>query len=521
MLRHALVSILASAPLSAQLGSVLGEQKISTLEGGFGAGLDPSDGLGWSAAPLGDLDGDGIIDLAVSTPSGDDGGTSQGAVWILFLRVDGTVRAKQKISALAGGFNGNLDPGDGFGDSLCGLGDLDGDGVEDLAVGASADDDGTVDRGAIWILFLNANGTVKSHQKISEDQGWPGNHLATRDFFGTSCAPLGDLDGDGLTDLAVGATFDDDGNLNQGAVWVLFLNANGTVKDHQKISETAGGFTGVLDPDDRFGSALASPGDLDGDGLPDLAVGASLDDDGPSGGSGAVWILFLDVDGRVKSHQKISPTAGGFTGTLERNDNFGFALELAGDLDGNGVGDLFVGAPLSSDGATHAGSLWLLLLNSDGTVRRNRKISATEGGFGGSLSESDQFGVSLANLGDLDGNGIVDLAVGANLDDDGGINMGAAWVLFLEGDTMPPRILAPHVVVELSAKGTPPSGAIVNFTVGVVDDADPAPSVVCVPPSGSFFPYGKTIVTCTATDAAGNQAVRTFPVVVGPSARPY
>ncbi len=76
-------------------------------------------------------------------------------------------------------------------------------------------------------------------------------------------------------------------------MWVLFLTTDGTVKSHQKISDTAGGFTGMLDIGDSFGFSLVSLGDLDGDGVGDLAVGAELDDDGGTD-RGAMWILFLD-----------------------------------------------------------------------------------------------------------------------------------------------------------------------------------------------------------------------------------
>ena len=90
----------------------------------------------------------------------------------------------------------------------------------------------------------------------------------------------------------------------------------GIVLSHQKISATKGGFTGELDDVDRFGVSVASLGDLNGDGIGDLAVGARLDDDGgtpPNANRGAVWILFLNADGTVDHHQKISSTEGGFT----------------------------------------------------------------------------------------------------------------------------------------------------------------------------------------------------------------
>src|SRR5262249_23849146 len=160
---------------------------------------------------------------------------------------------------------------------LAGLGDLDGDGIEDLAVGAPTDDDGGTDQGAVWVLFLNASGTVKAQQKISETAGNFGSGLDPTDEFGLGLSSLGDLDSDGLVDLAVGSPGDDDGGSGQGAVWILFLDTDGTVKAKQKISETVGGLGGVLDTGDELGWSVSSMGDLDGDGGRDLAVGALRD----------------------------------------------------------------------------------------------------------------------------------------------------------------------------------------------------------------------------------------------------
>ena len=415
-----------------QSGIVLLHQKISDTEGGFIGILDNSDNFGISVASLGDLDGDGVGDLAVGAYGDDDGGANRGAVWVLFLNPDGTVKSQQKISDLQGGFIGILDNGDRFGTSVASLGDLDGDGVGDLAVGALSDDDGGDARGAVWVLFLNADGTVKSHQKISSTEGDFTGILDDSDVFGWSLASLGDLDGDGVGDLAVGAILDDDGGDARGAVWVLFLNSDGTVKAHQKFSDIQGGFTGSLDDGDGFGWSVASLGDLDGDGVGDLAVGALRDDDGGDA-RGAVWVLFLNPDGTVKSHQKISNTEGGFTGILDDFDNFGVSVASLGDLDGDGVGDLAVGAFLDDGPGTDRGAVRVLFLNADGTVKAHEKISHTQGGFTGTLDNGDRFGVSVTSLGDLDGDRVADLAVGAQLDDDGGINRGAVWVLFLDG----------------------------------------------------------------------------------------
>jgi hypothetical protein len=346
---------------------------------------------------------------------------------------DLAVGSHQKISGTDGNFTGALNNGDQFGHSVCLLGDLDGDGVGDLATGAFQDDDGGTDRGAVWVLFMNSDGTVKTYQKISDTEGNFTGVLYDANRFGWAVGSLGDLDGDGVEDLAVGACLDDDGGSNRGAVWVLFLNTDGTVKTHQKISSTEGGFNGVLDDGDRFGCAVCPLGDFDGDEVEDIAVGARYDGDG-GGACGAVWLLLLNADGTVKTHQKISNTEGGFTGIIDSGDYFGYSVCSPGDLDGDGVGDLAVGAAGDDDGGSGRGAVWVLRLNADGTVKANQKISDTEGGFTGTLDDSDFFGISACSPGDLDGNGVGDLAAGAYQDDDGGTDRGCVWVLLLNAD---------------------------------------------------------------------------------------
>jgi hypothetical protein len=426
--------ILPAEAVSAADGEVLWHQKISDTAGGFNGTLDDDDEFGRSVASLGDFDGDGVGDLAVGAWFDDDGGGNRGAVWILLLSPDGTVKSLQKISSTEGGFGGALGDADHFGSSVASLGDFDGDGVGDLAVGAAGANGGGVERGVVWMVFLNDDGTVKSQQEISDIQGGFTGELNDFDEFGWSVASLGDLDGDEVGDLAVGALWDDDGGDNHGAVWVLFLNPDGTVKSHQKISDTEGNFSGGLNDNDWFGS-VDSLGDLNGDGIVDLAVGAWHDDDGgvpPNANRGAVWILFLNTDGTVKSHQKISSIEGEFTGPLDDSDEFGSSVALLGDLNSDGVSDLAVGAYRDGDGGTDNGAVWVLFLNTDGTVKSHQKISDTEGNFSGGLN-GGHLGISAVSLGDIDDDGVSDLAVGAYRDDDGGNARGAVWVLFLDG----------------------------------------------------------------------------------------
>lgn len=333
------------------------------------------------------------------------------------------VRGHQTISAVTGGFDGPLADGDRFGVSAAALGDLDGDGRPELAVGAYGDDGG---RGAVWILSLRPDGMVHAARSVRLD-------TAPGDLFGTSVAALGDLDGDGTVEIVVGADHADDGGPDRGAVWIVSLRPDASVARVRTISATAGGLDDAPADGDLFGHSVASLGDLDGDGRPELAVGA---DDANDGGPerGAVWVLFLNADATVRRSQRLSGTAGGFTGTLDDGDLFGQAVAGIGDLDGDGTPDLAVAATRDDDGGTDRGAVWILFLTPDGTVRAHAKISATAGGFGGTLAQDDVFGSSLVALGDIDGEGTPDLAVGAGGDDDGGPQRGAAWLLFLAPD---------------------------------------------------------------------------------------
>src|SRR5688572_5725059 len=89
--------------------------------------------------------------------------------------------------------------------------------------------------------------TVATHQRIDENNGGFEGNLNIGDLFGRSITSIGDLDNDGVMDVAVGAPWDNEGGTQRGAVWILFLNADGTVKSHQKISDHNGNFNGTLD----------------------------------------------------------------------------------------------------------------------------------------------------------------------------------------------------------------------------------------------------------------------------------
>jgi len=417
-----------STDIKVRVGS---EQKISANSGGFNGNLNSGDQFGSALAEPGDLEADGVRDLAVGAPFYDDDGSNKGAVWILFMDDDGRVDQEQKISSNAGGFGGNLSDDDLFGSAVAGVGDLNTDGAFDLAVGVPGNDNGGADRGGVWILFLDAEGKVQQEQKIADDTGGFGGNLHDDDRFGSAVADIGDVNGDGIPDLAVGTPNNDDGADNAGAVWILMMKADGKVDAWQKVSNTAGGFDGNLKADDHFGAAIAGIGDLDNNGVPDLAVGVPGNDNGGAD-RGGVWILFLDAEGKVRQQQKIADDTGGFGGNLHDDDRFGSAVAGIGDMNGDGIPELVVGTPNDDDGADNAGAVWILMMSTDGKVDAWQKVSSTAGGFNRNLKADDHFGAAITGIGNLDNNGLPDLAVGAPGDDDDGADKGAVWILFME-----------------------------------------------------------------------------------------
>ena len=420
-----LATLLAFPSLFAQTsdGTLAHEQKISDTVGGFLSTLANSDFFGSSLTQLGDIDGDldGRQEIAVGAFGDDAGGGSNGAVYILSLNSDGTVYAGFTEQKTVGTASQSF----GIGVARVEVGN---GGLPELAVGANGDDTGGNDRGAVHLFSLNAAGidTLIDTVDSSDIAG-----LENDDLFGSSVTSLGNLDGSGGVEIAVGAPGDDDGGGDRGAIWILSLNTDGTFNSVlQKISDTAtGGAIGGLTDGGNLGQAVAWLGDLGaGDGA--IAGGAFRDDTGGTA-RGAVWTLFVNADGTLNSRQQIADGTGGFGGSLDDSDLFGNSVANLGDLDGDGVIDLGVGAPNDDDGVANAGALWILFMNTDGSVNSEQKISSLEGGLVETLGGTDSFGWSVGALDDLDGNGVQDLVVGARRDDDGGSNRGAAYVLFL------------------------------------------------------------------------------------------
>ncbi len=330
-------------------------------------GLDTGYYFGTSVAAIGDVDGDGVVDLAVGVPADDFGpGTELGAVWVILLKEDGTVKGATKIGYDSEVFDETttLQEGDQFGIAVAAAGDRNGDEIPDLLVGAQRDDDGGFRRGAFYILFLDATGDVSSYEKFSAATGFdPG--LTEEANLGGGIASIGDLDGDGVAEIAVAATEGDgpDTTGAPGVVYILFMSEANDVKSWVEITSQTGGLDTTLAAGGLFGFGMSAPGDLNHDGVPDLIVPAINSNVGCDG-CGAVYVLLLNADGTVASHTLISEGSGGFSAALEAAPDgarFGSGTAILDDLDGDGLPELLAGAfRASADTESDAGGVFTL-----------------------------------------------------------------------------------------------------------------------------------------------------------------
>ena len=311
----------------------------------------------------------------------------------------------------------NLNQGDFFGGSCTSLGDLDGNNINDIAIGSfRRDQASSVDVGSIFIFFLRGNNNNNNNLQdissssssffinfieITNSAGVIG--LGTNDQFGASLSLVGDINGDSVQDLCVGARQDNDLNQNSGAIYILFLQRNGAVSSFQKISNLQGGLTELnfeLPPTVRFGRSVSNIGDLNQDGFLDIVVGSEFF----NGQTGAIFILFLNMNGIVQNITEISPsTEIQLQNELELGDRFGIAVSTSCsfDLNNDQLIDIAVGADADDDGGPNRGAIYLLSLNQQGSISENiplQKISSLRGvspdfSF---IINGDRFGSSIS-----------------------------------------------------------------------------------------------------------------------------
>jgi hypothetical protein len=286
---------------------------------------------------------------------------------------------------------------DKFGNSLAGIGDVDGDSIPDFAVGVPGDDNANGSNAGSVVLISGADRSAIC--TMTDPDGMSG------DALGTSLLAIGDLTGDGIPDLAAGAPFADPPDIFNGGAVVLF------------DGDACTSFRRLLDPGagihDHLGNALGLVDDLTGDGLPEIIVGVEVDDTPTGGVDAGSALVFRSEDGTVL-FKLVDPNG-------RISDHFGAAVAGLGDVDFDGIPDIAVGSPDDDNlGGSAAGSV-LLFSGFDGSLIR--KIVDPLDPYG------DQLGAAVARIQDVDGDGVDDIVAGQPGDDSAGTGKGAAVIL--------------------------------------------------------------------------------------------
>ena len=415
---------------------------------------------GWSVSSAGDMNGDGFDDVIVGAP-GEIG--SSGTSYVLFGKAGGFA-ASFELSALRGGdgtqgfaINGE-EFNDKLGYSVSSAGDLNGDGYADIIVGAPGGNGVLNDTSAgafSYVIFGKASGFPGSIELAGISFGDGSKGIAfggdTATGSGPSVSSAGDVNGDGFDDVIIGYP-QDEGDL-PGVSYVVFGKAGGFAPySSLELIRGGGGINGfAIDGErkqDQSGFSVASAGDMNGDGINDLIIGANFGD-GPGDTRDAAGDSYV-VFGR----------AGGFGGTLNladitkgngsegfvlrgetAGDHSGISVSSAGDLNGDGFDDVVVGARDGdgpADGRQNAGDSYVVFGKAGGFAA-NLDLAAITSGDGSlgfvlhGAKAFDQSGCSVASAGDVNGDGIDDLIVGAfQGDNPDGIldNPGTAYVVF-------------------------------------------------------------------------------------------
>ena len=302
-----------------------------------------------------------------------------------------------------------------FGVRLATAGDVNGDGYGDVIVGAYFHDNGQTDEGRAFVYLGSGAGLATS-------PAWTAESDQAFSSFGSSVATAGDVNGDGYGDVIVGAYGYDNGQTNEGRAYVYLGSGAGLATSPAWTAESDQTI-GVSSLYPEFGSSVASAGDVNGDGYGDVIVGAFSYANGQTG-EGRAFVYLGSGSGLA--------TSPAWTAESDQvNAAFGFPVATAGDVNGDGYGDVIVGSINYSNDQTFEGRAFVYLGSGAGLA--TSAAWTAESDQAGTFFSNPAFCASVATAGDVNGDGYSDVIVGASQYDNGQTDEGRAFVYLGSG----------------------------------------------------------------------------------------
>jgi hypothetical protein len=354
-------------------------------------GAAAGDRLGFCVADAGDVNGDSYDDVIVGVPRSDPAaGTDAGRAYVYFGGPTLDTNPDLRLSGAGAG--------DEFGSTVAGAGDVNGDGYDDVIVGAPFNDAGGTDAGRAYVYFGGATPNSTADLVLTGQ--------AAYDWFGFGVGTAGDMNGDGYADLVVGADRNDAGGTDAGRAYIYFGGASPDAAADLMLAGAAA--------NDELGWSVGTAGDVNRDGYDDVIVGAHLNDGWAGVNSGAAYVLY----GGAAPNAVVDLTLHGKVGA----DNFGYSVGTAGDVNGDGYDDMVVGAYYSYAGGANSGQAYVYFGGAPPDTAADVTMTGAAAG--------DVLGCWVGTAGDVNGDGYADVVIGAYGSDVGGSSAGQAYVYY-------------------------------------------------------------------------------------------
>lgn len=377
-------------------------------------GIVEDGNLGMDVEIVGDVDGDGLDDF-LACASG--AANHRGIVYLVLGRTGGWA-ADADIDTADGWFVG--EDSSGMPSALTGLGDVDGDGIDDFLIGAVNSGEAAPSAGQVYLFLGRESVWAPASSLADADASFLGEF---EDDHASALDGRGDVNGDGLNDILIGAVGSDAAESEAGQSYLVFGRAAGWSMD-TSLAAADTSFLGQADGDTSGQAGCLA--DADGDGFADILIGAKGHENG-DGDEGRAYLVAGEASG-WQMDQSLD-TADARVDAEAPGDWFGWPISCVGDVNGDGFEDALISAIMNGENGPESGQSYLFLGSSsvlDGPLEPAASFLGSE--------EGDRAGVALTGGGDVDGDGFADILIRSSRHSEDGEHLGTQLYLFLGWD---------------------------------------------------------------------------------------